>query len=56
MQICDIFRAKIVDVGHKTVTVELTGNESKISAFLDLMEPFGIRDITRTGKVAMPRK
>ena len=56
MQICDIFRAKIVDVGHKTVTVELTGNESKIGAFLDLMEPFGVRDITRTGKVAMPRK
>ena len=56
MQICDIFRAKIVDVAHKALTVELTGNESKISAFLDLMEPFGIRDITRTGKVAMPRK
>jgi len=56
MQICDIFRAKIVDVAHKTLTVEITGNESKISAFLDLMEPFGIRDITRTGKVAMPRK
>jgi acetolactate synthase-1/3 small subunit len=56
MQICDIFRAKIVDVAHKTLTVELTGNESKIGAFLELMEPFGIRDITRTGKVAMPRK
>ena len=56
MQICDIFRAKIVDVAHKALTVELTGNESKIGAFLDLMEPFGIRDITRTGKVAMPRK
>jgi len=56
MQICDIFRAKIVDVAHKTLTVEITGNESKISAFLELMEPFGIRDITRTGKVAMPRK
>ena len=56
MQICDIFRAKIVDVQHKTVTVEMTGNESKVAAFLDLMEPFGIRDITRTGKVAMPRK
>ncbi|HUJ08850.1 MAG TPA: acetolactate synthase small subunit [Verrucomicrobiae bacterium] len=56
MQICDIFRAKIVDVAHKALTVELTGNESKISAFLELMEPFGIRDITRTGKVAMPRK
>jgi acetolactate synthase-1/3 small subunit len=56
MQICDIFRAKIVDVAHKALTVEITGNESKVSAFLDLMEPFGVRDITRTGKVAMPRK
>jgi acetolactate synthase-1/3 small subunit len=56
MQICDIFRAKIVDVAHKALTVEITGNESKIGAFLELMEPFGIRDITRTGKVAMPRK
>ena len=56
MQICDIFRAKIVDVQHKTVTVEITGNESKVAAFLDLMEPFGIRDLTRTGKVAMLRK
>ena len=56
MQICDIFRAKIVDVAHKALTIELTGNESKITKFLDLMEPFGVRDITRTGKVAMPRK
>ncbi len=56
MQICDIFRAKIVDVAHKAVTIELTGGESKVGAFLDLMEPFGIRDLTRTGKVAMPRK
>ncbi len=56
MQICDIFRAKIVDVAHKTLTIEITGNEGKIAAFLDLIEPFGIRDVTRTGKVAMPRK
>ncbi|MCX7915481.1 MAG: acetolactate synthase small subunit [Verrucomicrobiae bacterium] len=56
MQICDIFRAKIVDVGHKSLTVEITGDESKINAFLGLMEPFGIRELTRTGKVAMPRK
>jgi len=56
MQICDIFRAKIVDVAHQALTVELTGQESKIGAFLELMEQFGIRDITRTGKVAMPRK
>jgi acetolactate synthase I/III small subunit len=56
MQICDIFRAKIVDVAHKTLTIEMTGGESKVTAFLELMTPFGIRDITRTGKVAMPRK
>ena len=56
MQICDIFRAKIVDVAHQTLTIEITGDESKISAFLELMEQFGICDLTRTGKVAMPRK
>ncbi len=56
MQICDIFRAKIVDVAHETLTIEITGDESKIGAFIELIEPFGIRDITRTGKVAMPRK
>ena len=56
MQVCDIFRAKIVDVAHKTLTVEITGAESKVAAFLVLMEPFGICDLTRTGKVAMARK
>src|SRR5437016_3838295 len=56
MQICDIFRAKIVDVAHKTLTIEITGDESKVNAFLELMDSFGVRDITRTGKVAMPRK
>ncbi len=56
MQITDIFRAKIVDVQPKTLTVEITGNESKVEKFLDLMQPFGVADLTRTGKVAMPRK
>lgn len=56
MQICDIFRAKIVDVGQHSVTIEMTGAESKVNAFLGLMQQFGVRDITRTGKVAMPRK
>jgi acetolactate synthase-1/3 small subunit len=56
MQITDIFRAKIVDVQPKSLTIELTGNESKIGKFLDLMKTFGISDLTRTGKVAMPRK
>ena len=55
MQICDIFRAKIVDVQPKRLAIEITGNESKISKFLKLMENFGISDLTRTGKVAMAR-
>jgi acetolactate synthase-1/3 small subunit len=56
MQITDIFRAKIVDVQPKTLTIEITGNESKIEKFLELMRSFGIVDLTRTGKVALPRK
>lgn len=56
MQICDIFRAKIIDVQHKNVSIEITGNESKIEKFLRLMDPFGITDLTRTGKVALARK
>ena len=56
MQITDIFRAKIVDVQPKSVTVEITGSEDKVEKFIDLMRTFGIVDLTRTGKVAMPRK
>ena len=56
MQITDIFRAKIVDVQAKTVTIEVTGDESKVEKFIELMKPFGVLDLTRTGKVAMPRR
>ena len=56
MQICDIFRARIIDVQHKNVSIEITGNESKIEKFLRLMDQFGITDLTRTGKVALARK
>jgi acetolactate synthase-1/3 small subunit len=56
MQICDIFRAKIVDVQPKSLTIEITGNESKVEKFIGLMSPFGVLDLTRTGKAAMPRK
>jgi acetolactate synthase-1/3 small subunit len=56
MQITDIFRAKIVDVQPKSLTVEITGNESKVEKFLHLMASFGILELTRTGKVAMARK
>ena len=56
MQITDIFRAKIVDVQPKSLTVEITGDESKVEKFLTLMKTFGILELTRTGKVAMARK
>jgi acetolactate synthase-1/3 small subunit len=56
MQITDIFRAKIVDVQPKSLTIEITGNESKVEKFLGLMKTFGVLALTRTGKVALPRK
>jgi acetolactate synthase-1/3 small subunit len=56
MQLTDIFRAKIVDVQSKSLTIEITGNESKVEKFIGLMQPFGLLDLTRTGKAAMPRK
>ena len=56
MQITDIFRAKIVDVQPKSLTIEVTGDEGKVEKLLDLMKAFGVIDLTRTGKVALPRK
>jgi len=56
MQITDIFRAKIVDVQPKSLTIEITGNESKVEKFLGLMKTFGVMELTRTGKAALPRK
>ena len=56
MQITDIFRAKIVDVQPKSLTIELTGNESKVEKFMELMSNFGVIALTRTGKAALPRK
>src|SRR5438128_12684480 len=56
MQITDIFRAKIVDVQPKSLTIEVTGDDSKVEKFIEMMRTFGILDLTRTGKVAMPRK
>ena len=55
LRICDIFRGKIVDVSQKTLTLEVTGVQDKINALIDLLKPFGIIEIARTGKVAMPR-
>ena len=56
MQITDIFRAKIVDVQPKGLVIEITGAESKVEKFISLMDSFGVQEITRTGKIALPRK
>lgn len=55
IELCDIFRAKIVDVGPDKLTIELTGNGSKINKFIALMENYEILDMSRTGKIALPR-
>lgn len=55
MQICEIFRAKIIDVQTEKLAIEVTGTESKINKFLSLMETFGVSDLTRTGKIALAR-
>ncbi len=55
MQIADIFRARIVDLGGKSITVECTGNDGKINAFEESLRPYGIKELVRTGKIAMLR-
>ena len=55
INIVDIFRGKIVDVSPKSYTVEVTGDREKIDAMISLLEPFGIKEVARTGKVAMAR-
>lgn len=54
-QMAELFRAKIIDVQPKSLTIELTGSESKIEKFLTLVRDFGILELTRTGQVALPR-
>jgi acetolactate synthase I/III small subunit len=56
MQIVDIFRAKIVDISPKSVTVEATGGKEKVDAIVKMLKPFVIKEIARTGRVAMKRE
>jgi len=55
MRLIDIFRAKIVDAAPRSYTIEMTGGEKKVEAFMQLLRPFGIKDIVRTGKIAIAR-
>ena len=56
MQVANIFRAKIVDISAKTLTIEITGKEDKVNAALNMLEQFGIRELARTGSIALKRE
>jgi acetolactate synthase-1/3 small subunit len=56
LRMVDIFRCRIVDVGVEFYTVEVTGDEGKIMAFLNLLKPMGIKEIARTGAIALARE
>lgn len=56
LSIIDIFRGKVVDVGRSHYTIEVTGDEDKIAAFIDLLRPIGIKEMVRSGKAAMMRE
>jgi acetolactate synthase-1/3 small subunit len=55
MDINDIFRGKVIDITHETMTFELTGPTTKINAFVGMVQPFGIEELHRSGRVAMRR-
>ena len=55
MQICEIFRAKIVDLSKRTLVVEVTGDTEKVDAFERLVRPFGLVEMARTGEIAIAR-
>ena len=55
IEIANIFRGRIVDVARDSLIIEITGDEDKINAFINLMRQYGIKEISRTGKIAMQR-
>ena len=55
MQISDIFRGKIIDVSDRTLTIEVTGPVEKVDAFQALLSPYGLKELVRTGKIALSR-
>ena len=54
-QITEVFRGSIVDVGSRSIVIQLTGPEDKIEAFVELCRPYGIKQLSRTGVIAVPR-
>ena len=56
LKLAEIFRSRIIDSGATTFTVQITGDEKKIAAFIELLKPFGIKEFVRTGTIAMARE
>ncbi len=56
MQISEIFRSKIIDISQRSITIEATGGEQKVDAMIKMLSPFGIKEIARTGRVALKRE
>ena len=55
IEVVDIFRGKIVDVGAQEMVVEIAGTEDKVEAMIDLLRPYGIKELVRSGSIALPR-
>jgi len=55
VDLVNLFRGRVVDVSRTSILIELSGTEEKIEAFVDLVRPYGIRELARTGVIAMPR-
>jgi acetolactate synthase-1/3 small subunit len=55
LNLAGVFRAKVIDISSDAITVETTGSQEKVDALLELLSPLGIRDLVRTGPVAIPR-
>jgi acetolactate synthase I/III small subunit len=56
LSLIEVFKGKVVDIGQKFVMVEVSGPEAKIEAFINMCKPYGIKSVTRTGTIAMPRQ
>jgi acetolactate synthase-1/3 small subunit len=54
-EIVDVFRGKVVDIGPKHLTLEVSGPEEKVNAFVELLRPYGIKEVVRTGRIALAR-
>ncbi len=55
IEIADVFKGKVVDISHTTITIEVTGSEDKIDAIIELLKSYGIIEMARTGKIALLR-